>query len=556
MDIQWFGGKFHEKGQNIHASRMGTLEFDEKSFPNSKNYIAHLSRDLGVELMLIEESYISKYLPIHDQMGQNGFLAHKQDSDKKPVFLDANPWWGVGGMIDWTNPHAADFWHDEKRQKLIDLGIHFHWADLGEPEMYDPEAYYWGFLELGKNSHNDIHNIYAFKWLESIARGYERNKVDSRSYALSRAGVSGIQRFSGMWSGDLGENMDSLTAHLNAAVHMSLSGIDYYSSDIGGFHRTKSLNPEYTKELYTQWFADAALFDLPVRPHAWNLANNIETAPSLVGDIPSNLGNLRLRYALTPYYYSLMHMAHEQGEPIIPPLVYYFQDDPVVRTMAHERMIGRSLLAGAVAKHGERFRSVYLPKGRWYDYYSGHYYDSPGSWTEPLPLMHENLFRLPLFARAGAIIPLMKIDDQSMNVLGQRRDSTLSHDLILRIYADLAPSAFVLFEDDGVTNSEGQNQTKITHIPDAHKAFIILDPLKILLQVCPQSALLYLIIMRGQKKNNFRISQVLINNKILSLCTSENNKIPCWMHTTPGVLRLDLGLQKTNMRQEISINWH
>ena len=141
MDLQWFGGRFYERNSDLSRSRMGTLEFDEVAFPNVRAQIAELSRDFGVELMLIEEPYVSKFLDVHQQLGDNGFLAHEKEHNK-PAFLDANPWWGVGGMIDWTNAAAADFWHDHKRQKLIDLGIHFHWADLGEPEMYDPEAFY------------------------------------------------------------------------------------------------------------------------------------------------------------------------------------------------------------------------------------------------------------------------------------------------------------------------------------------------------------------------------------------------------------------------------
>ena len=555
LDIQWFGGKFYENGADTHDSRMGSLEFDQVAFPNAANQITQLRRDFGVELMLIEESYVSQFLNIHDRMSQNGFLAQK--SDNQPVFLNSNPWWGVGGMIDWTNDHGADFWHDEKRQKLIDLGINFHWADLGEPEMYDPNAYYFGFPELGKNRHADIHNIYAFKWLESIERGYKRNNVNSRPYVMSRAGTSGIQRFGGMWSGDLGANMGSLRAHLNAAMHMSLSGIDYYSSDIGGFHRKSYLIDQ--DELYTQWFANAALFDLPVRPHAWNIANNIETSPSLIGDTQSNLANIRLRYSLTPYYYSLMHHAHDKGEPIIAPLVYYFQDAQEVRTMGHERMIGPSLLAAVVAQYGEHSRRVYLPRGRWYDYHlEGQRYDSLGEYSEALATMHDGIFRLPLFARAGAIIPLMHVDDKTMNVLGRRRDNNLSSKLILAIFASQTASTFELIEDDGITNAyEGgaRSFTKISQITNNNKAIINIDAAVGSFDGFEAQRPIMIEYYCWLKDDCGKVSKITLNNAELSPCTNENPNHSCWALSAPGKLRVELIAQPTNIDQEIIINW-
>ena len=137
---------------------------------------------------------------------------------------------------------------------------------------------------------------------------------------LSRSGTSGIQRFgAAMWSGDIGSNLASLAAHLNVQMHMSFSGIDYFGADIGGYVRT-ALEGDLN-DVYTQWFADGMLLDVPGRPHTLNLCNCNQTAPDRIGDVPSNLENLRLRYRLIPYLYSLAHRAHLYGEPVFPPLV-------------------------------------------------------------------------------------------------------------------------------------------------------------------------------------------------------------------------------------------
>ncbi len=302
----------------------------------------------------------------------------------------------------------------------------------------------------GKHAHADYHNAYGLKWAQSLARGYTRNGVQQRPFALARSAAAGIQRFGvAMWSADIGAKLDALGAQANAQMHMSMSGIDYYGSDIGGFRR-EMLDSDLD-ELYTQWFASSMWFDIPGRPHVDNLCNCRETAPDQVGSVPSNLANVRQRYELTPYYYSLAHRANQYGEPIAPPLVYYYQNDSNVREIGHEKLVGRDILVGIVAGAGERQRNMYLPSGKWIDYSSGQWYSSSGQWYNNLPLYVNGNFRLPAFARAGAIIPKMFVDDKTMNVMGKRTDSSTRDELIVRVYPDTTASSFTLYEDDGET---------------------------------------------------------------------------------------------------------
>lgn len=456
LDLQWFGGI---KGKSPN-SRMGSLTWDESKFPNPAAKMDELRDQFGVGLIPIEESYVSEGLPEYASLQERGFLATIGPRGEPARF---SAWWGAGGMIDWTNHAAGDYWHDAKRQPLIASGIAGHWTDLGEPELYDAGAYYHGFPELGKHAHRDIHNIYNFKWAESIARGYVRNDVRQRPFILSRSGTSGIQRFGvGMWSGDIGSKLSHLAAHFNVQMHMSLSGVDYFGADIGGFQRW-ALDGDLD-ELYTQWFAAGAAFDVPVRPHASNTKNEHQTAPDRVGDMPSNLANIRQRYELTPYLYSLAHRAWRYGEPVVPPLVFYYPNDAAVRDMAGQKLLGRDLLVAAVAAYGRTTRDVYLPAGRWVNYHTNEWVESRGGWVRDLPLRVEGLFRLPMFARAGAIIPLMHVDDKTMNVLGKRSDGTRRDELIVRVFANEATSEFTLYEDDGETIAYQQGAVRTTAI--------------------------------------------------------------------------------------------
>lgn len=473
LDLQWFGGVT----PNSPDSHMGRLNWDTApndgngiAFTNPSSTVASLKSD-NVGLITIEESYLSENTDTLSQMRSAGkFLAYQRNngvcdqSQQQPIFL--SDWFGKAAMIDWSNPDAGQWIHDNRRfPNLVKYGIAGHWTDLGEPEKYDPGACYRGVETTAsgpKNQHGDIHNLYAFLWNKSIYDGFvaKNNSVTRRPFIVSRSGAAGLQRFGvATWSGDIGSNLQLLATQQNAQMHMSMSGIDYYGSDIGGFRREgmpynegHSGNLQYQKELYTQWFANGSWFDTPVRPHTDNAFQSqlrYETAPNLVGDLRSNKANLRQRYELIPYYYSLAYRAFLFGEPVVPPLVFYYQNDPVLRTAGHEKLIGKDLLVGVVASHGEYARNIYLPKGTWVNYHTRDWFKSNGQWINNFPLYIDGIFRLPAFARAGAILPMMYVDDQTKDAFGTRKNGTKRNELNVQIYADPARSSFTVYEDDG-----------------------------------------------------------------------------------------------------------
>jgi len=360
-----------------------------------------------------------------------------------------------------------------------------HWTDLGEPEQYNPESWYAGIALDGPVGHAqaDIHNLYNLKWSQSIYEGYERNQRLQRPFVLSRSGTAGSQRYGvAMWSGDVASDLSTLATQFNSQMHMSFSGIDYYGADIGGFMRQAGNGDP--NETFTQWFAAAMALDVPARTHTMNLCNCYETAPDRIGDLQSNLQNVRLRYELSPYLYSLAHRAYLYGEPVFPPLVFYYPGDGNVREMGGEKLLGRDLLVAPVAADGAKEHRVYLPAGEWVSYHSNEWLSSSGQWLDPVPLYVDHQFKLPLFARAGAIIPQMYVDEQTMNILGQRADGSQRDELIARVYASPANPAnpagrssgsarwstepqrseFTLYEDDGATTAYRRGQVRTTLI--------------------------------------------------------------------------------------------
>jgi len=439
LDLQWFGGI----GKDGKGSRMGAIDWDRKAFPDPAKKIAELREKHGIGLIPIEEPYVSTELADFKALEKDSVLVKSKEGGPAAIMKS---WWGTGGMVDFTSESAGNEWHDQRRKPLIDAGIAGHWTDLGEPENYPDKAWYHGFGAGHDQAAN--HNLYNFAWSASIARGYARQKSQRRPFILSRSGTAGSQRFGvAMWSGDIGSNMPSLRAHFRAQAHMSLSGIDYFGSDIGGFHR-KPLDGDLN-DLYTRWFANSCLIDVPVRPHTSNTDNTKETAPDRIGDTASNLANIRRRYELIPYLYSLAHEAHRTGEAVFPPLVYHFEDDALAQTLTDHKMIGPWLLAAMITEYKTDKRDVYLPKGVWFDYESDERFESKGEWIKDVPILRNGKIMAPLFVRAGAIIPLAYVDENTMNTAGKQLDGARNEKVRLRVYPTEAGSAVKLYEDDG-----------------------------------------------------------------------------------------------------------
>lgn len=442
LDLQWFGGIWDNP-------QMGSLTWDLEAFPNPAGRLQSWREDWGIRAMAIEESYIDVNTDKFDQLQERDFLVRDCENCEATFF--ANEWWGSGGMIDWTNRDASVYWHETARTPLIDDGLLGHWTDLGEPEIFNPDVWYADTVKGGRHQHGQIHNLYNFYWTQSIFDGYRRSQPQARPWILSRSGTAGSQRFgTAIWSGDIGTNSRSLAAHWQTQMHMSLSGIDYYGSDIGGFHRDDSMSQAELDALYSLWLAGGALLDMPLRPHVENLCNCKETAPALIGDTDSNRFNLQLRYRLFPYYYSLAHRAHEEGVALFPPLAYRHPDDPQVHGLGEVKYIGESLVARTYADPAQTRLDTYLPQGDWINFHTGQWLSSTGQ-SFQLDGRFEDKIIVPVMAKAGAVIPMMHVDDQTMNLQGQRRDGSRREELIVWVAANDQPSSFTLVEDDGLS---------------------------------------------------------------------------------------------------------
>jgi len=328
---------------------------------------------------------------------------------------------------------AGCYW--DAHRKDFAMGVDGWWPDEGDP--------------LDISSRLARHRMY---W-----EGPQIDRPNVRPYALHRNGYAGMQRYAAfLWSGDVYSTWETLKVHVPIAVNTSLTGIPYWGTDIGGFVPTK----EFTAELYLRWFqfgAFCTLFRCHGRtwklrlPWGWNTGDPgpVETSNYRGAAVPDStqLHNekvepicrkyLELRYRLLPYLYSAIHECATSGMPVMRALWLHYPNDPVAVARGDEYLWGRSLLVAPVVEPAATSRSVYLPHGPWYDFWTGEPIEGGREISRPV-----DLETIPLYVKAGSILPLGPVKHHTEEMVDQP--------LSISIYPG-DNASFLLYEDDGVS---------------------------------------------------------------------------------------------------------
>jgi len=394
----------------FHWTLQGDWRFDPELWPDPTAMTRELN-GMGVRVMV---SIWPTVNPLSENFGtlrQRGLLVRTERGNGTVMqFIDNRP----EGLVslyyyDATNPEARDFIWEQVHEHYYQQGIKTFWLDVCEPEMSPMEPDNVRFF-LGNGA--EVGNSYPLLHERGF---YEHMQATGETQILNlcRSAWAGSQRYGVLaWSGDISSTFEALRVQVRAGLNMAMSGIPWWTTDIGGFYGADSASSTF-RELIVRWF-QYSTFCPVLRLHGYrnpesNSAMMIQTGgPNEVWSfgaeayaIISEL--LALRERLRPYVMEQMQLAHERGIPPMRPLFFDFPNDETASKVDDQYLFGPNLLVAPVLYEGARSRKVYLPAGTtWTDAWTGEVFQGGCSFMAEAPLS-----RIPLYLKASAQLPIV-----------------------------------------------------------------------------------------------------------------------------------------------------
>lgn len=390
----------------------GVPKFDTTNYPNPDKFIQQL-HDLNAHFSISVWENLDK------------------KSDVAKEYLDKNLYIANSPWIDMYNPSAQKTHWNVLNKNLFSLGVDSWWMDATEPE---------NDALVGKQTYFGSGDFYRLTYplfvSKAVYEGQRNTDSTKRVVTLTRSAFLGQQRFGTInWSGDIGCDWDAFKRQIVAGANYSLTGMPFWTTDIGGFFRPGI--SQYTDAKYhdilTRWFQWGA-FNTIFRIHGYQT----ETEPWKYGNTVMN--NMRsmmnLRYRLMPYIYSEAWQITSKGYSMMRPLIMDFKNDKTAIAQAYQFMFGQSFLIAPVTEPAVTAINVYLPKDAgWFNFWNGKYFKGGQTILTPAPQD-----KIPVYVKSGSIIPMGKI----MQFSSEKPADTLE----IRIYKG-ANAEFNLYEDEG-----------------------------------------------------------------------------------------------------------
>lgn len=428
-----------------------SLQFDSAHFNHPKEAIQALHDTYKVQIMLSVWPGFGKKTEVYKELESIGALFDE-------------PTWAGYKVADIYNPEAQQIFCKHLNKGLYDMGVDSWWMDATEPsfregftqDKQEEKTKSAGQTHIG--SFNRYLNVYSL-FLSKMMYENLRAQSDKRVSILTRSAFAGQQRYgTAVWSGDVTASWDVFKKQIPAGLNLCMTGIPYWTSDIGGFFVTTK-GSEYTrgladpayKELYLRWFQQGAFSPL-FRAHGSNVPREVWQFGE-PGDLfyDGQLRMINLRYSLLSYIYATAWQVTAHSRTFMRGLVMDFPQDKKVQNLADAYMFGQSLLVhpvtspmyydknGAVSNPDTKV-SVYLPahSGQyWYDFYTNQLFEGGKTiqYDTPLDL-------IPVFAKAGSILPINSVSQY----VGEKKEDVLD----ILVYGG-EDAEFELYEDDNVS---------------------------------------------------------------------------------------------------------
>jgi len=423
--------------------------WDKKRFPEPKKMVDDL-KALGFNTVVIIDPGIKTekgYKPYDDGVANGVFTKYPDGTN-----FTAAVWPGWCHFPDFTNPKTRTWWGSNFKD-LTSMGVQGFWNDMNEPASWGgrfPDLVEFDF-DGHKATQKRAHNLYGFQMVRATYEG-TRKLLGKRPFVLTRAGYSGVQRYSAVWTGDNRSEDNHMMAGVRLLNSMGLSGVPFVGTDVGGFTGGAS------SELFARWVSIGA-FSPFFRIHSaidtkasepWSYGERVEAICK---------SYIKLRYRLLPTMYSSFYEAATTGVPIQRTLAINYTHDYRCYDSRYQNqfLFGNSILVAPLESTKEMTK-VFLPgKSGWYDMYNDVYYAESAEIRVDAPLE-----RLPIFIKGGGIIAMQS----DILHTGQKSSDTLT----LHVYNGNEGSTYVHYEDDGSSfdNEKGISLKRtFTHNPSS-----------------------------------------------------------------------------------------
>ena len=428
------------------VNKWGSHEFDSTRFQDVQDMVNQVhDQNTRIMISVWPKFYIGT--EHYNEFNSNGWMYTQAVEDSIRDWI----WPGyIGSFYDAYSSEARELFWEQIREHLYTKGFDAWWLDATEPDILsnasiDYRKKLMNPTAMGPSS--EYFNAYALMNAKGIYEGQRQENPNDRVFILTRSGFSGIQRYGAVtWSGDIGTRWEDMRAQISAGINFALSGLPYWTMDIGGFCVEKryeraeegSEDLEEWRELNTRWYQFGAFVPL-FRSHGqfpfreiWKIAP--EGNPAFASMLKYN----KLRYRLMPYIYSLAGWTYLRDYTIMRGLAMDFPADRDVLDIGDQYMFGPDLMICPVTHYKARSRMVYLPESaNWYNGITGEYYKG-GQYIET-DAPYESM---PVFIRSGSILPV----GPDIEYVNQKKE-----DPITVVVYEGADGAFDLYEDDGST---------------------------------------------------------------------------------------------------------
>ncbi|HKJ41190.1 MAG TPA: TIM-barrel domain-containing protein [Sunxiuqinia sp.] len=452
------------------VNKWGSHEFDPSRFPDPVAMIqkvhdehAHIMISVWPKFYLGTKNY--------EAFNKHGWMYQQAIKDSIRDWIAPGY---LGSFYDAYNPGARKLFWKQIDNHLFKKGMDAWWLDATEPDILsnasmDYRKKLMNPTALGPST--KYFNAYALMNAKGIYEGQRQEAPNQRVFILTRSGFAGLQHYgAATWSGDIGTCWEDMKAQIPAGINFSMSGLPYWTMDIGGFSVQKkfekakegSADMAEWRELNTRWYQFGAFVPI-FRSHGQYPYREIfNLAPENSPAYQSMLYYDKLRYRLMPYIYSLTGAVYRDDYTIMRGLAMDFPNDKRVRNIGDQYLFGPALMVCPVYRYQARKRDVYFPSNEgWYNFYSGDYLAGGQKINVDAPYG-----RIPLFVREGSIIPV----GPEIEYTSQK----LADPIKLYVYTG-SNAHFELYEDEGTNYNYEKGQYTVIPIDydEANKTLAI-----------------------------------------------------------------------------------